>query len=76
MPSKEGRFENGHSASKAMSKRSNESISARGLIAIVQRSILEALKIYGEGAITRVRRRKYDFGGVAVIFKLISRSRR
>ena len=29
---------------KAMSKRSNESISARGLIAIVQRSILEAFE--------------------------------
>ena len=44
MPSKEGRFKNGHSASKAMGKRSNESISARELIAMVQRSILDAFE--------------------------------
>ena len=69
--SKERRFENGRSADEAMGKGSNESISARGLIAMV---LLEDL--WRRGGYYRGEAKGIRFGGVTVIFKLISRSRR
>jgi transketolase C-terminal domain/subunit len=66
--SKEGRFEIGHSASEAKGKRSNESISARGLIAMV---LLEDL--WRKGVITGVRRRERMEHTFSVGWRLFSR---